>query len=194
MRGAVRAGRDVSLEEVWLSADAAAFVRNTWPLYVHDLSAFDTDFYSQDALGRWQPDIVGDWLAPHTPRALLREARSAHDPVQPFQRAYAIAADGRRVGFVCVGLAPFRYIPADVDAAICETFVVHSQRGTGVAERAVGLVLRRHPGRWALAAIHDNARAIAFWARALPALGVRDLERSGGAGREDVVFRFTAAR
>src|SRR4051812_2487587 len=45
-------------------ADDTTFVVNTWPMYVHEITGFDTDFYTLDDLGRWQPDIVGDWTSP----------------------------------------------------------------------------------------------------------------------------------
>ena len=62
----------VSLEDAWRSPAAAAFFRNVWPMYVHEISDFDTDFYRLDALGRWQPDIVEDWIAAVTPREPAR--------------------------------------------------------------------------------------------------------------------------
>ena len=57
-----------------------------------------------------------------------------------------------------------------------------------MAAEAVSLALRRYPGRWHLRAIHDNARAIAFWRRVLRALPLRDLSETRE-GR-DVVWRF----
>jgi predicted acetyltransferase len=178
----------VRLANVWEDADAARFFANAWPLYVHEITAFDTDFYALDGDGRWQPDLIADWSAPVTPPANLRQARPAVDAGQPFQRAHVISSEGRAVGFVCLGLAPFRYMPADADVILAELFVARQQRGTGVAAAAVTALLPRYPGRWVLRAIHDNARAIAFWRRALggAAIGTLSERREGG----DVVWRF----
>lgn len=180
----------VSLEDAWTATDGRAFFRNVWPMYVHEIAGFDTDFYHLDGTGRWQPDILEHWISPVTPAANLREPRDAADPRQPFQRAHLIRADGLAVGFLCVGAAPFRYMGEDADYIVAELFVRRESRGTGVAAEAVSLALRRYPGRWHLRAIHDNARAIAFWRRVLRALPLRDLAETR-AGR-DVVWRFSS--
>jgi predicted acetyltransferase len=178
----------VSLVEAWRVPEARVFFRNVWPLYLHEISGFDTDFYSLDDTGRWNPDIVEDWISATTAPSSLRAAREEQDPGQPFQRTYVIVSDARPAGFVCVGLQPFEYMPDDVDLSVAEFFLIHRVRGTGVALRALELLFERHPGRWHLQAIHDNARAIRFWRAALPALRVRDPEerRVGG----DLEFRF----
>jgi predicted acetyltransferase len=178
----------VSLVEAWREPGVELFFRNVWPLYLHEISGFDTDFYSLDESGRWTPDLVDDWLSPLTPPQNLREARAADNSAQPFQRSYVIAIDGRPVGFICVGAQPFAFMPADVDFSVSEFFLIHAARGTDVATRALGLLFERNPGRWSLQVIHDNARALRFWRRALPSRGVRDLEerRQGG----EVEFRF----
>lgn len=187
---------NVHLIESWQStpeAEAArAFFRNVWPMYVHEITGFDTDFYELDAFGRWQPDIVEHWAGAVTVPANLREPRSSEDGGQPFQRTYVIARDGQSVGFVCVGLRPFAYMPEDVDACLFELFLNRAQRGHGVAERALEQVLARHAGRWFLRIIHDNARALAFWSKALPRAGVSQLERCDEPG--DVCWRFSVSR
>lgn len=178
----------ISLIEAWREPSAKLFFRNVWPLYVHELSGFDTDFYSLDESGRWLPDLVEDWLSSVTPPENLRAPRRADDAEQPLQRSYVIASDGRPVGFVCAGAQPFAYMPADVDFSVSEFFLIHGARGRDVAARALELLLLQHPGRWQLSVIHDNARALRFWRKALPALAVRDLEERPGGG--DIEFRF----
>jgi predicted acetyltransferase len=182
----------VALIDAWRVPEAAEFFRNVWPMYVHELSAFDSDFYALDARGRWQPDIVEDWLASATPPANLREPRAAADPAQPFQRTHVITSGERPAGFICVGTQPLKYMPEDADLIIAELFLVHASRGTGVGRRALALLLGRHPGRWHLQVIHDNARAIRFWEQTLPALGVQELAPSRDG--LDVTFRFVVAR
>jgi predicted acetyltransferase len=180
----------IAIVDAWCVPEARAFFRNVWPMYVHEISGFDTDFYEVDEAGRWMPDIVEDWIASATPPENLRIGRAEQDPAQPFQRAHVITSGGRPVGFVCVGMQPFKYMPEDADLSIAEFFLIHASRGTGTATRALELVLRCYAGRWHLRAIHDNARAIRFWRKELPSLGVRCLEE----GREDgdVVFRFVS--
>lgn len=172
--------------------DALALFFNTWPMYVHEISGFDTDFYSRDDVGRWQPDLIGDWPGAVTPFANLREARSDTDSGQPFQRSFVISRDGRPVGFVCVGAAPFKYMPADADFILSELFVQRRHRGSGVAEEILQLLLAQYPERWFLRVIHDNIRALRFWRRVLPRANVHQLrEEIEGT---DVTLRFTAGR
>ena len=180
---------NVELIDAWRVPAAQAFFRNVWPLYVHEIMAFDSDFYALDGAGRWQPDLIDDWGAAVTGDVRLREPRSGQDAGQPFQRTHVIACAGRMVGFVCLGFAPFRYMPEDVDVCLFELFLSRDARSTGVAQSAVEQVLARHPGRWFLRAIHDNARAVAFWSKTLPQLpGVRELQRQDEGG--DVIWRF----
>lgn len=160
-------------------------------MYVHELSGFDSDFYVLDGSGVWQPDLVEDWVAGVTPAKNLRRERSADDPGQPFQRAHVIARDGRQVGFACVGLQPFCFVPRGADYIVAEFFLIHAARGDGTGQRALELLFERYPGRFSLHAIHDNERAIRFWRKTLPRLGVRDLEEEDEDG--DLSWRFATA-
>jgi predicted acetyltransferase len=157
-------------------------------MYVHEISAFDSDFYRLDRSGRWLPDIVEDWLAPHTPEVNLRPAprEPASDPVQ---RGHVIVVGDVPVGFACVGLKPFRYMPDTADVILAEFFLANPFRGSGLAERALDCLLPRYSGRWYLQAIHDNARAIRFWRKTLPSLPVQDLAEAPD-GR-DICWSFT---
>jgi predicted acetyltransferase len=184
------AAQAVELIAAWRDPDAQAFFRNVWPMYLHEIMGYDSSFYRLDGSGRWQPDVVEDWLAAVTPAANLRVERSGQDAGQPFQRTHVIACDGRAVGFVCLGLPPFRFMPEQDEVSLFELFLSRDVRRRGVARAAVERVLALHPGRWSLAAIHDNTRAIAFWSKTLPELGVRELRREDEHG--DVVWRFVA--
>src|SRR5262245_57154212 len=108
---------DVRLLDSWQGVEAQTFFRNVWPMYVHEISGFDTDFYRLGPDGKWLPDIVEDWIAPQTPVGNLR-----HSPVNPdggpFQRTHVIVANDEPVGFVCVGLPPFKHMPGDVDVLL----------------------------------------------------------------------------
>jgi len=182
--------KHIAIVDAWRAPEARAFFRNVWPMYVHEISGFDTEFYVLDETGRWRPDIVEDWISSATPPENLRVARAEQDPAQPFQRAHVITDDGRPVGFICVGVQPFKFMPTDADVQVAEFFLIRAARGAETAACALALVLRRYPGRWHLRAIHDNVRAVRFWRRVLPAARIRDLEESREGG--DVVFRFVA--
>lgn len=181
---------EVQLIDAWRVPAARTFVRNVWPMYVHELSGFDSDFYWLDSAGRWQPDIVEDWLSDVTPEANLR-AIHLPAPAHPSQRTHVISNGDRPVGFVCIGVKPFKYMPEDVEFRLAELFLIHEARGRGVGARAVDLLFHRYSGSWQLEVIHDNLRAIAFWRRVLAASNVRTLaERQEG---REVKFRFATA-
>jgi len=181
----------IALCEAWRDRKAREFFLNTWPLYVHELRGFGADFYTLDATGQWQPRIAPDWVANVTPNLNLRAPAPAHDPSQPFQRTHVISRDGWPIGFACVGLRPFKYMPDDCDYGLAEFFLVHGQRGGGLGERAVDAVLRAYPpGSWHLRVLAGNTRALRFWAKTLPALAVHALDERREAG--DIAFRFTS--
>jgi predicted acetyltransferase len=184
----VVAQEEIAIIDAWREPAARAFFRNVWPMYVHEVSGFDTDFYALDETGRWVPDIVEDWISSATPTQNMRVSRAEQDPAQPFQRTHVITVEGRPVGFVCIGMQPFKYMPDDADLNIAEFFLIHAARGTDTATRALELLLHRYSGRWHLRAIHDNTRAIRFWRKALPVVGASEIEESCEDG--DVVFRF----
>jgi hypothetical protein len=71
------------------------FFINTWSMHVHEITGFDTDLSALDQVGRWQPDIVGDWTGTVTPLANLREVRSNGDSGQPFQGPLVISRHTR---------------------------------------------------------------------------------------------------
>jgi hypothetical protein len=75
----------VALEDVWSNSLAREFFLNVWPMYVHDISAFDSDFYRLDPSGRWLPDIAGDWVAATTSAQNIHEGRARDAGEQPFQ-------------------------------------------------------------------------------------------------------------
>lgn len=180
----------IALVDAWSDGATREFFLNIWPMYLHEISAFDSDFYRLDASGRWLPDIARDWVARATPAENLREPSAALDAGQPYQRAHVIVSGEWPVGFACVGLRPFRYMPSDADVILAEFFLVHGSRGLGIGEKVVRVLTGRYPGRWSLCAIHDNTRAIRFWRKALPRCGVGELrERSV---QRDLVWDFVS--
>src|ERR1700733_12798519 len=101
----------VEIVDAWREANAREFFRNVWPMYVHEIAGFDTDFYVLDAAGRWQPDVVEHWISSVTPNENLRTSRQDLDETQPLQRTHVIVSDARPVGFVCIGVKPFKFMP-----------------------------------------------------------------------------------
>lgn len=180
---------EIHLVDAWRAPAARTFFRNVWPLYVHELAGFDTDFYRLSPSGEWLPDLVEDWLASETPADNLRSA-PAEPAGQPFQRAHVIVASGAPVGFVCIGLSPFRYMPEDADVYLAELFVANPFRKRGIARRAVELVLSSYRGRWSLSAIHDNERAVRFWRKTLAALPIAELVETPG--EREIAWSFTS--
>jgi predicted acetyltransferase len=168
---------EVHLLDCWQDPKARAFFRNVWPIYVHEIASFDTDFYRLGPDGRWLPDLVEDWIAPQTPVANLTQAPLS--PARgPFQRSHVIVAGDQPVGFVCIGVPPFKYMPADVDVVLAELFIARPFRAKRIAEQAVEQLLSLYPGRWHLAAIRENLRALRFWRRTLRGLRVDDLSET----------------
>ncbi|KYG08883.1 hypothetical protein BE21_21050 [Sorangium cellulosum] len=83
---------NISIIDAWGTREARELFRSVWPMYVHEISGFDTSFYVVDEVGRWQPDIVNDWVSSVTPPGNLRTPQSDQGPTQPFQRAHVSRA------------------------------------------------------------------------------------------------------
>jgi len=181
---------EIGLIDGWANREAREFFRNVWPMYVHEISGYDTEFYRLDSTGRWIPNLVDDWISNATRPANLRTSHGESDLLQPFQRAHVVTAGGVPIGFACVGLQPFKYMPEDADVTIAEFFLAHKSRGTGAGRRAIELLVKQYPGRWHLRAIHDNRRAIRFWRKTLPFVGALDVRERSMDG--DIVWEFTA--
>ena len=54
-------GAIARVEVTEATAAERTFIRNVYPLYLHDLSPF-TEFYELDENGIWFPDYLPDWL------------------------------------------------------------------------------------------------------------------------------------
>jgi predicted acetyltransferase len=145
----------------------ADFVRNVYPLYLHDLSEWSAH-YATNRAGRFEPYYVEDWLARET------------------SRTYAFLRDGHPVGFAWVARQPFPVMSADVDYKLVECFVLRAHRRAGVASAAAPRVFDAQRGLWELTA--ENPPALAFWERTLAAYAPRGLERDETHG--EVGFRF----
>ena len=164
----LRDPRRSAIDRAWLS--------NVYPLYLHDLSAFDDSYYQLDERGIWQPDHLPSWLVDDHDLPLL------------------IVVDRRRVGFALVNQTPSPHMSADCDYRMSEFFILRRERRTGIGTRAAHAVFDLHPGRWEVSELERNERAIHFWRRVIgersngrfeettSTEGLRQTFRSRGAG------------
>lgn len=139
----------LELRDARRSATDRAWLRNVYPLYLHDLSAFDSAYYQLDARGNWQPDHLPSWLG------------DDHD------LPLVIAVAGRRVGFALVNQAPSPHIMAGCDFRLSEFFVLRRERRSGIGTLAAHAVFDLHPGRWEVSELVRNEHAIRFWRRVI---------------------------
>lgn len=65
---------------------------------------------------------------------------------------------------------------------MAEFFLMRQHRHGGLAASAAAQVFAMFPGRWEVAVVARNRRALSFWPRAIEAAGVRDLEKLEGDG------------
>ncbi|MDP1630803.1 MAG: GNAT family N-acetyltransferase [Caulobacter sp.] len=87
-----------------------------------------------------------------------------------------IRVDGRPAGFALINTHSHK--GGRVERNMGEFFVARKYRGGGVAAEALRQLLALYPGRWEVAVLARNARALTFWPRAIAeAPGVRDLVR-----------------
>jgi predicted acetyltransferase len=146
--------------ELRLTDDGDAhIIKNLWPLYVHEVSEFGGGLPNRHGL-----ILEGDTIKSLTEQG---ETQSAwwRRPESLFP--YLILVDGRPAGFNLVATHPS--IPQEIDAdfEVHEFFVVHADRGKGVAVRAAREGFDRHRGRWEVVTYPTHAQAIAFWRRVL---------------------------
>jgi len=139
----------VTIAEVTVAEATAAeraLIRNLYPLYLHDLSAF-TEFYDIDERGVWFPDYLRDWL----------------DTKSPLVHAMLIRADGRPAGFAFVGQAPFPHMTPGRDFRISEFFVLARYRRRDVGQRAAHAIFDIFRGVWEVSELPANVGAVRFW-------------------------------
>lgn len=135
-------------------------IRNLYPLYLHDLTAF-TDLYDVDDQGVFFPDYLSDWLDARSPVATGRDPLSPTPQV--LAHALAIREGGRPAGFALVGQAPFPYMTRGRDFRMCEFFVLNRSRRRGVGRRAAHAVFAMFPGVWEVSELPRNTAAVSFW-------------------------------
>ena len=136
---------DLELRDARRSAADREWLTNVYPFYLHDLSEFDSSYYTLDDRGRWRPDHLPSWLQADTDHPLF------------------LVESGRRVGFALVNRAPSPHVGSGIDFRMSEFFVLRAHRGRGTGRRAVFALFDRFPGRWEIFELPRDARAIRFW-------------------------------
>jgi predicted acetyltransferase len=123
--------------------DARAFadvVRNLFPLYIHDLSAFVEWDVDADGLFRAPPSFAAYWDNADRHPFLLRAA-------------------GQIAGFALI-----RQMDAETHD-MGEFFVLRRYRRAGVGRLAACTLFDRFKGQWEVRELPDNLPAQAFWRR-----------------------------
>ena len=138
----------IEISDARRSAADCEWIRNVYPLYLHDLSEFDDGYYRLNERGLWEPDHLSDWLS-----------------LGPHQHALLIRAGGARAGFAFVGQAPFEHMAPGLDFRLCELFVLRALRGRGVGRAAAFAVFDRFRGSWEVEEMRRNEPAVRFWGR-----------------------------
>lgn len=127
------------------SPTALEWVRNVYPLYLHDLSDFDANVYTLNELGRWEPDLLSLWLS--------------HEYGHIFQ----VISNHKRVGFAFIAQAPFPQITPGVNFRMSEFFILRAYRRMGIGTRAACTLFNRFSGTWEILELPLNNQALLFW-------------------------------
>lgn len=152
----------IELRDARRSAGDREWLTNVYPLYLHDLSEFDTSYYTLDERGQWRPDHLPGWL----------EEDSDH----PF----VLLESGRRVGFALVNQAPSPHLGPGIEFRMSEFCVLRPYRGRGIGRQAVFALFDRFRGRWEIFELPRNAPAIRFWRAVIGAWGDGRYEETRG--------------
>lgn len=176
-------GDESGVELVLTSAEEGQAIRNLWPLYLHDIAAYERRVPNRHGILH-DSDEVESWDAVLTPTSAWWTQPGVLFP-------YLIRAEGVPAGFCLV--ASGGYVTTEgVDLMVYEFFVLHAFRGDGTAGAAVRRALALHRGSWEIATWTSAPRAQAFWRKTLPACAqgeVTETEEDLSIGHR-IVFRF----
>ena len=100
----------MDLTDARASAADREWLRNVYPLYLHDLSEFDDHYYRLNERGLWEPDYLPSWLEEDTDHPLI------------------ISESGCRVGFALVNESPSPYLMPGIRYRLSEFFVLRKYR------------------------------------------------------------------
>jgi aminoglycoside 6'-N-acetyltransferase I len=162
------------------TSDQAGPIRNLWPLYLHDISAYNGRAPNRHGVLGDDPDLEswpdpGAWWS--QPGVLF---------------PYLARVGGIPAGFNLISSGPHVPTPG-IDFVVHEFFMTHAFRGDGTAVQAARLGIERHRGTWEVVTYPNAARPIAFWRKTLPACAsgevLETVEEDHPFGPR-VVFRF----
>jgi predicted acetyltransferase len=125
-------------------------LKNLYPLYLHDLTAY-TDLYDVDDRGLFYPDYLGEWL----------------DQRSPFLHPFVIRQESRPAGFALVAEAPYPHMGKSSSFRMCEFFVLNRARRRSVGRRAAHTLFGLFQGIWEVSQLPPNERAVSFWRRVI---------------------------
>jgi len=132
-------------------------VKNLWPLYVHDISAYDPTLPNPHGILGLDRDVKTLNAQGETQATWFRNPKALFP--------YLILVDGVPSGFNFIATGAYLPKGVELDFVIHEFFLLHQHRGTGAAERAATAGFDRHPGRWEIVTYPSNGLAISFWRR-----------------------------
>ncbi|GAB4463013.1 MAG: GNAT family N-acetyltransferase [Armatimonadaceae bacterium] len=155
--------------------------RNLYPLYLHDLSAYDATV---------RPNRFGV-IEPEPDVRTLSEQAEQQTPWLTHADLYAflIRADGLPAGFCLVSTPP--HAPADIDYLLHEFFLLHFARHQGVGALAVQAVCGLLPGSWELNVLPNNQPALRFWRKTLKPYNALETFGPTLFDEDMTIFRFT---
>jgi predicted acetyltransferase len=129
-------------------------IKNMYPLYLHDLAGIHGTLPNEYGIFEEEPirtlaeeyDIQQIWF--DNPNLLY---------------PYLIMADNIPAGFCLIGSG--KYVPAEVDYFIYETFILSPFRGKSISNQAITEILEKHHGKWMFYthSTENNIRAKNFW-------------------------------
>lgn len=155
-------------------------IRRMWPLYTHDVSAYDGRKPNRHGILSDDEDLVefegpGGWW-------------SNSEVLFP----YLARVDDRPAGFNLIAGGALAE-ELGVDFAVYELFVAAAYRGTAVATQLAVEGIARHRGRWEVVTYVNAPRPAAFWRKVLPQCATGEVvesEEDHAFGRR-VCWRFS---
>ncbi len=148
------------------------FYRNVFNMYQNELSQYFDEYRQLDERGYFDRETVDTYF-------------EGSESIVP----YIVLHNGKRVGIVVITSPP--YTRAGCDWCIQEMFLICSCRGSGVAAAVCEKLFSLHPGRYCLAALSQNKRAVRFWQSLTQRVSTGVLVSSD---ERDTFFEFTPGK
>lgn len=163
----------ITLEEV--QKEDQDIIKNLYPLFLHDLSVYDTDEVV-DNKGKYDLTFLDNYWQ--------------SEDLIPF----LIRIDEKIAGFILMQKGYYAP-PSNEDYYIGQLFVLRNYRCEGVGERAIALLFSRYPGSYLLGILPENTPAIHFWEAFYEKYGI-DYETTTETitGHELIIYRFKVTK